>query len=276
MDQKGRGKTKTSYRAGGRVGGSVNVQRIGVSLGQDTEVPMVGEARWPLSPLPEGHGPQQARWLCKIKTGPETARPLGCWCPPTPHSFSKSPPPVSSIYTAILVNNPSFKRRTKGKTKQTKKNKNKKMQTPAHPARACAKEPRVPGPESGGHSFHVPGHSRPVGGGLSDCAGCHHPAGRSLAGKTAAGGPRRGRRGPGEGVAAVLGSRYTLAGLDPGRGQAAKPRDETGSGFEDAATARLARTPLRKHRPNRKPQVEKGDFLFFSFQKRLFERNHQL
>lgn len=189
MDQKGRGKTKTSYGAGGRAGrrecqctknrGVFRARHRGSNGGR-------GE-------VAAGTPPGRARATAgsvALQNKDGTGNSTSAWLLVSPHPpqlFQVSPSSLS-IYTAILVNNPSFKRRTKRITKQNKrkKNKNKKMQTPAHPARACAKEPRVLGPESGGHSFHIPGHSRPGGGGLSDCAGCHHPAGRSLAGKTVA------------------------------------------------------------------------------------------
>lgn len=137
--------------------------------------------RRPQSPLLGGDRLHcRVGWFLKIKTGPERHRLFGCRCPPPPTAIPKSFHPVPSIYRAILVNIPSWKKKEKLREK-TKENPNSSPTVPAHTTRTM----RGPwGRERRGHGFHVPVHSHPGEGGLPDSTPGHHPAGRTLAGKT--------------------------------------------------------------------------------------------
>lgn len=120
MDQKGGEKQRP---ATGEEEG-VNVQRIRVSPGQDTEVSIGGaEVREAVSHS-SWEGTRLHCRMCrflKIKTGPETACVWWLVSPLPPIAIPKSFHPVPSICRAILVNIPSLKQRRKNQEEKTKR-----------------------------------------------------------------------------------------------------------------------------------------------------------
>lgn len=126
MDQKGGEKQRP---ATGEEEG-VNVQRIRVSPGQDTEVSIGGaEVREAVSHS-SWEGARLHCRMCrflKIKTGRETACLFGGWCLPCPHSYSKVFPSSSKPMQSNSGQYPIFET----KEEESRGKKQKKTQTSA-------------------------------------------------------------------------------------------------------------------------------------------------
>lgn len=129
----------------------------GCLRGQTQRFPWGAEVREAESPSWEGTGSTVACRFLKIKTGPETARPFGGWCPPTPTAIPKSFHSVPSVCRAVLVNIPSLKKEEES-TEQKENPKLQRYTASTHGGRRARGRGR--------RSVSCPSHSHPVGGGL--------------------------------------------------------------------------------------------------------------